>query len=47
LMLMIQVGAPGSWLDPNRKGMSNLWPQYLWGQSLRVYRPTKTACREK
>jgi len=45
LMLMIQVGAPGSWLDPKGKGMSNPWPQYLWSQWIRVYRPTKIACR--
>jgi hypothetical protein len=44
LMLMFQVGAPGSWLDPNSQGSSDSWPQYLWSQWIRVYQPTASSC---
>lgn len=44
LMLMFQVGAPGSWLDGGSKGMSNPWPLFMWSQWIRVYAPTTTSC---
>jgi hypothetical protein len=45
LMLMFQVGAPGSWLDTGSQGLTqNKWPQYMWAQWMRVYRPTATSC---
>jgi hypothetical protein len=44
VMLMFQVGAPGSWLDASSQGPNNPWPQYYWTQWIRVYQPTKTAC---
>ncbi|HTV72434.1 MAG TPA: LamG domain-containing protein [Candidatus Acidoferrales bacterium] len=45
VMLMFQVGAPGSWLDVNSQGLTqNTWPQYLWAQWMRIYRPTSTSC---
>jgi hypothetical protein len=44
LMLMFQVGAPGSWLDGNSKGMSNAWPLYMWSQWIRAYAPTSSSC---
>jgi hypothetical protein len=44
IMMMFQVGSPGSWLDPNNAMGSNSWPQYLYAQWLRAYQPTSTAC---
>ena len=45
LMLMFQVAAPGSWLDPNSEALKgNRWPQYFWVQWLRAYRPTPAHC---
>ena len=45
VMLMFQVAAPGTWLDPSATAMSsNPWPQYMWAQWLRIYKPTSTAC---
>jgi hypothetical protein len=45
LMLMFQVGFPGSWLDPNSRGLkAKFWPQYMWVQWLRAYQPTSTPC---
>ena len=44
LMLMFQVGAPGTWLDNQSKGMSNPWPLYMWSQWVRVYAPTSSSC---
>ena len=45
VMLMFQVAGPGTWLDPNSTAMSqNPWPQYMWAQWLRIYRPTSTVC---
>jgi hypothetical protein len=44
IMLMFQVGSPGSWLDPNNAMGSNFWPQYMYAQWLRAYKPTATAC---
>lgn len=45
LMLMFQVGAAGTWLDPNSNAAtSNPWPQYMWSQWIRAYRPTTTGC---
>ncbi len=44
VMLMFQVGSPGSWLDPNSQGMKNHWPQYLWAQWMRIYKPTSKPC---
>jgi hypothetical protein len=44
LMLMFQVGSPGSWLDPGNAMGSNSWPQYMYAQWLRAYKPTSTSC---
>lgn len=44
IMLMFQVGEPGSWLDGDSKGMSNAWPLYMWSQWIRVYAPTTSSC---
>lgn len=44
VMLMFQVGSPGSWLDYNSQVMSNAWPLYYWVQWLRIYKPTSTPC---
>lgn len=44
IMLMFQIGAPGSWLDAKKQGMSNPWPQSMWAEWLRVYRPTSARC---
>lgn len=44
VMLMFQVGAPGTWLDPNGVAASNPWPQYMWTQWIRIYKPTTTSC---
>ncbi|MDB5039643.1 MAG: endo,3,4-beta-glycanase [Candidatus Eremiobacteraeota bacterium] len=45
VMIMFQVGAPGSWLDGNSTAMkNNPWPQYMWIQYLRIYKPTTTSC---
>jgi Glycosyl hydrolases family 16 len=45
VMLMFQVGAPGSWLDGSSTAMkNNPWPQYMWIQYLRIYKPTTTSC---
>lgn len=44
IMLMFQVGAPKSWLDPNALGAGNPWPQYYWAQWIRIFQPTTTAC---
>jgi hypothetical protein len=44
IMLMFQVGFPGSWLDPNSLGRSNPWPQSMWIQWIRAYAPTTTPC---
>jgi len=44
LMLMFQVAAPSSWLDPDSRAKNNPWPQDMWIQWLRVYRPTQDPC---
>ena len=44
IMLMFQIGAPGSWLDPGAQGMNNAWPQYYWAQWMRIYQPSTTPC---
>jgi hypothetical protein len=44
IMLMFQIGAPGSWLDPKSQAASNTWPQYMWTQWIRIYKPTSTSC---
>jgi beta-glucanase (GH16 family) len=45
VMLMFQVGAPGSWLDGNSAAMTgNSWPQYMWAQWIRIYKPGTTSC---
>ena len=44
LMDMFQVGAPGTWLDGSSRGASNPWPQYLWTQWIRVYKPGSGSC---
>ena len=44
LMLMFQVAAPGSWLDPNSLGKTNPWPQDMWIQWIRAYKPSHKAC---
>jgi hypothetical protein len=43
-MLMFQVAAPGSWLDPNSLGKTNPWPQDMWIQRIRAYKPSHKAC---
>jgi hypothetical protein len=42
LMLMFQVGAPGTWLDPGSAGMTG--PAYMYAQWLRAYQPTTSGC---
>ena len=44
IMLMFQVGAPGSFLDPSSIGASNPWPVYWYVQWVRAYAPTATSC---
>jgi hypothetical protein len=44
LMMMFQVGIPGSWLDPGSKAFSNPWPQYMYVQWIRAYAPTSASC---
>jgi hypothetical protein len=44
LMMMFQVGSPGSWLDPYNSMASNSWPQYMYAQWLRAYKPTSASC---
>ena len=44
IMLMFQVGSPDSWLDPNNQMGSNSWPQYMYTQWLRAYKPTASSC---
>jgi hypothetical protein len=45
LMLMFQVGFPGSWLDPNSTALQgNPWPQNMWIQWIRAYQPTTQSC---
>ena len=45
VMLMFQMGAAGSWLDPNRQSVNNAWPLYYWIQWLRIYKPTTQPCQ--
>jgi len=45
LMLMFQVGAPNTWLDPHSTALTtNPWPLYMYVQWLRVYAPGSTSC---
>ncbi len=44
LMMMFQVGIPGSWLDPSSQAFSNPWPQYMYVQWIRAYAPTSSSC---
>jgi len=44
VMLMFQIGSPGSWLDAKNQAASNTWPQYMWSQWIRIYQPTSTSC---
>jgi hypothetical protein len=45
VMLMFQVGQPGTWLDPNSTALTgNSWPQYVWSQWIRIYKPTTNSC---
>ncbi|GAC1418100.1 MAG: hypothetical protein NVSMB5_09290 [Candidatus Velthaea sp.] len=45
IMLMFQVGSPGTWLDRNSTALTgNSWPQYVWSQWIRAYRPSSTSC---
>ncbi len=44
IMLMFQVAAPGTWLDPNSTGKTNPWPQYMYAKWLRAYAPTSGSC---
>jgi hypothetical protein len=43
-MAMIQVGAPGSWLDPSSQAAQNPWPLFMWLQYMRIYQPTSNSC---
>jgi hypothetical protein len=45
VMLMFQIGKPGSYLDPRGAAYSgNPWPQYLWAQWIRIYAATNNKC---
>jgi hypothetical protein len=44
LMMMFQIGAPGSWLDPGSSASSNPWPQYMYIQWIRAFKPTSGSC---
>jgi hypothetical protein len=44
IMLMFQIGAPGTWLDPNGQEKNDVWPKYLYAQWLRAYKPSAAAC---
>jgi len=44
MMLMIQVGGPGGWLDPGSQGFTNHWPVSMYSQWIRAYRPTTNGC---
>jgi hypothetical protein len=44
IMLMFQIAAPGSFLDPSGQAKNNVWPQYLYAQWLRAYAPSTTPC---
>lgn len=44
LMLMIQIGGAGGWLDPGSQGLKNPWPVSMYSQWVRAYRPTTASC---
>lgn len=44
IMLMFQVYAPGTWIDPSSQGPNNTWPQTMYVQWLRIYAPTASSC---
>jgi len=44
VMLMFQIGAPATWLDPSSQAINNPWPQYYWAQWIRIFQPTATGC---
>jgi len=44
IMLMIQVGGAGGWLDPGSQGRTDPWPVSMYSQWIRAYRPTAAGC---
>ncbi len=44
IMLMFQVAAPGTFLDPYNEAKNDEWPQYLYARWLRAYRPSTASC---
>jgi hypothetical protein len=44
IMLMFQIAAPGTFLDANGQAKSDVWPQYLYAQWLRAYKPAGSTC---
>ncbi len=44
LMTMFQIGAPGSWLDPHSTAPSNPWPEYMYVQWIRAFKPSSGSC---
>jgi hypothetical protein len=44
IMTMFQVAAPGTFLDPNGQAASNPWPQYMYVEWIRAYKPTSGIC---
>lgn len=44
IMLMFQIGSEGTFLDANGQAKSNPWPQSLYVQWIRAYKPTSGSC---
>jgi hypothetical protein len=44
IMLMFQIAGPGSFLDANGQAKNDVWPQYMYAQWLRAYKPAGSAC---
>jgi hypothetical protein len=44
IMLMFQIAGPGTFLDPKGLAKDDVWPEYLYAQWLRVYKPGTSSC---
>ena len=44
LMTMFQMGAPGTWLDPHSTASSDSFPQFMYIQWIRAFKPSSGSC---
>jgi hypothetical protein len=44
IMLMFQIASPGTFLDAKSQAASDPWPQYMYVQWLRVFKPSTGSC---